>query len=78
MEQQAPPMFVRALIFAGPGSGPGSWYDIAIADISAMEVPQHGYPAHLIIGGLHARIAWESYAVVHSAWIARRRSSAGR
>lgn len=68
-----PPMFVRAQL------DNGLWYDIAIADISAMEVPQRaGHAVHLIIGGLHATIAANAYEIVHQAWVARRRSSAGR
>lgn len=66
-----PPMFVRAAI-------DGIYYDIAIAD-RAMEVPQSSHHAvHLIIGGLHATINAQSYPIVHAAWVARRRSSAGR
>lgn len=68
-------MFVRAQLL---GDG-GGWYDIAIADISAIQVPERpGFAIHVIIGGLHARISPESYEVVHSAWVARRRSAAGR
>ena len=75
MNQQTtdPPMFVRAMVDGG------SYYDIAIADISAIEVPRYtDQPVHIIIGGLHATISADSYSVVHAAWVARRRSSAGR
>jgi hypothetical protein len=65
-------MFVRVRL-------DGVWYDIAIADISAIGVPeQANAPVHLIIGGLHAHMNAESYATVHAAWVARRRSDAGR
>lgn len=66
-------MFVRAQMLPG-----GMYYDIAIADISAIEVPRYNAPVHLIIGGLHAAISFESYPTVHEAWVSRRRSSSGR
>lgn len=72
-QSNEPPMFVRARLDRG------SWYDIAIADISAIEVPTGPNQfVHFIIGGLHAQMNPESYATVHAAWVARRRSSSGR
>lgn len=68
------PMFIRARILPG-----GTWYDLAIADISAIEVPERaGLPVHIIIGGLHAMVNAESYQTLHAAWVSRRRSAVGR
>lgn len=63
-----PPMFVRMNINA-------TWFDVAIADISAIEAPvSPGQPIQIIVGGLRGVMNAESYPTVHAAWIARRRA----
>ena len=68
-----PAMFVRVMI-------KGSYYDIAIDEIAAIEVPTHPQQQEIkmIVGGLHATIGGHAYQTVHQAWVAGRRASKGR
>lgn len=70
------PLFVRATLM---DAGGGLVFDVAIDDISAIEVPRlPGQSVRMIVGGFRANMHAESYPAVHAAWVARRRSAAGR